>query len=83
MTVQEGKNMNNQQNGMPAKLVPIQPPPGEYAALGCGNKVQWVCNGHTFTVETEDYVKGIDCPCTVTVTDDHTYWVDYSRRGKQ
>jgi hypothetical protein len=66
--------------GLSAKLVPVRPPPGEYAALGCGNKVQWLCNGHTFTVETEDYVKGIDCPCTVTVLEDQTYWVDYANK---
>ena len=74
--------MSNQPKGIPAKLMPVRPPPGEYPALGSGNKVSWFCNGHTFVVETEDYVKGIDCPCTVTVLSDHTYWVDYSRRGQ-
>lgn len=67
--------------GMPAKLLPIQPPPGEYLALGSGNKISWMCSGHTFTVETEDYVKGINCPCVVTVTEKHSYWVDYTRKS--
>jgi hypothetical protein len=74
--------MSNQPNGIPAKLVPVLPPPGDYPALGSGNRVSWFCNGHTYTVETEDYVKGINCPCTVTVGTDQTYWVNYARGNR-
>jgi hypothetical protein len=48
----------------PARLVSI--PSGQYAGKASGNRV--VVDGeHKFVVETETYVKGISCPCTVIV----------------
>ena len=48
----------------PARLIQHLPP-GEYPALACGNVVVVNTPEHKFVVQTEDYVKGIDCPCVV------------------
>ena len=58
-----------------AQLVSI--PSGEYVGKASGNRV--VVDGEfKFVVQTEDYVKGIDCPCTVIVdAGSNRYWVVY------
>lgn len=58
-----------------AQLVSI--PSGEYVGKASGNQV--VVDGKfKFVVQTEDYVKGIDCPCTVIVdAGSNRYWVVY------
>ena len=51
-----------------ATLLQPVPAPGTYKALATGNHVKFHDrNGGYFTVLTEDYVKGMDCPCTVEV----------------
>lgn len=58
-----------------AQLVSV--PSGEYVGKASGNRVV-VDGDYKFVLQTENYVKGIDCPCTVIVdAGSNRYWVVY------